>query len=628
MNENKPQEKTAFKAEVAQILNLVIHSLYSHKEVFLRELISNASDAIDKRRHLSLIDENFKQPDNPYSIRIVPDKDKKTLLIEDNGIGLNASEAEANLGTIASSGTKAFLDQLKDAKKDEQLQLIGQFGVGFYSAFMVAENVRVHSLKAGAGEKAVIWESTGEGGYTLEEGSRTEPGTQILLQMKEDALEYLEEYQIREVVKKYSDYVSYPILLETADKKEETLNQVSAIWRRPKSEIKDEEYKEFYKYISHDFEDPLLYSHHVIEGALEYRMLIYIPKKAPVNFFRDDIRGLRLHVKKMFVTDECKELLPVYLRFVKGVVDSEDLPLNVSRETLQQGSVIAKIRKQLTKRVFEMLEEYSSKDPNGYNEFFAELGVAFKEGLTMDFENRDRLIELLRFETSFSKAPKDLVSLSDYVKRMPETQKEIYYISGTSRETVKKSPHLEYFASKNIEVLYLTDVIDEWAVPAIGEYQGKKLKSVTQGDLSADELSDTEKKQREEAEDAFRALKDKLRAELQDEIKDVRLSSRLKGSPCCLVADEGDMDVKMASIMKAMNREVPKTKRILEINPDHEVIRNFRSALESGAAEERLRDWAGILYNQALIAEGSTIQDPSAFVKSLNALLADATAGK
>lgn len=625
MGTNK--EKVEFKAEVAQILNLVIHSLYSHKEVFLRELISNASDAIDKRHHLTLVDENYKKPEEPYSIRLTVDKDNKTLTIEDNGIGLNAEDAEANLGTIASSGTKAFLEQLKKTKEEDQLQLIGQFGVGFYSAFMVAKNVTVSSLKAGSGEKPVIWESDGEGGYSLEEGNKAEVGTRITLQMKDDALEYLEDFQIRQVVKKYSDYVSYPICMKDSEGKEETLNQVSAIWRRSKSEIKEEEYNEFYKYISHDFEDPLLYSHNVIEGALEYRMLIYIPKKAPVNFFREDIRGLRLHVKKMFVTDECKELLPVYLRFVKGVVDSEDLPLNVSRETLQQGSVIAKIKKQLTKKVFDMLEDYSKKDPAGYNDFFKELGVAFKEGLTMDFENKDRLMNLLRFETSQSKSEKDLVSFADYVKRMKKDQKEIFYISGTSRDAVVKSPHLEYFKSEGIEVLYLTDVIDEWAIPAMSEYDGKALKSITQGNLDDKNLSESEKKAKEEADTEFKGLKETIRANLQSIIKDVRLSSRLKESPCCLITDDGEMDVKMANIMKAMNQPVPEVKRVLEINPEHTVIKNMKAALESNVAKEKLESWSKLLYSQALIAEGTPVDNPADFVKNLNALLSEVTQG-
>jgi molecular chaperone HtpG len=355
------KEKIEFKAEVAQVLNLVIHSLYSHKEVFLRELISNASDAIDKHRHLSLMDSQFEKPKDEYAIKIELDKKKKTLTISDNGIGMNREDVLQNLGTIASSGTKAFLEQMSKSKDKNALQLIGQFGVGFYSSFMVAEKVNVHTRKAGEEQKGILWSSDGQGDFTVEELERSEVGTSIELSLKKDSIEYLEDYSIREIVKKYSDYVSYPIKLKKEKDEEETINKVTAIWRRPKSEIKDEEYNEFYKYISHDFEDPLLHSHVVVEGKIEYRMLIFLPKRAPVNFFREDIRGIRLHVKKMFVTDECKELLPVYLRFVKGIVDSEDLPLNVSREVLQQNAVIHKIKQQLTKRVFDLLEDLSKK---------------------------------------------------------------------------------------------------------------------------------------------------------------------------------------------------------------------------------------------------------------------------
>ncbi len=620
------KEKIEFKAEVAQVLNLVIHSLYSHKEVFLRELISNASDAIDKHRHLSLMDSQFEKPKDEYAIKIELDKKKKTLTISDNGIGMNREDVLQNLGTIASSGTKAFLEQMSKSKDKNALQLIGQFGVGFYSSFMVAEKVNVHTRKAGEEQKGILWSSDGQGDFTVEELERSEVGTSIELSLKKDSIEYLEDYSIREIVKKYSDYVSYPIKLKKEKDEEETINKVTAIWRRPKSEIKDEEYNEFYKYISHDFEDPLLHSHVVVEGKIEYRMLIFLPKRAPVNFFREDIRGIRLHVKKMFVTDECKELLPVYLRFVKGIVDSEDLPLNVSREVLQQNAVIHKIKQQLTKRVFDLLEDLSKKDPEKYNAFYKELGVAFKEGLTMDMENRDRLISFLRYKTSLNDGEKDFVSLADYVTRTKEDQKEIYYISGSNLETVKQSPHLEFFKSQGIEVLYMTDAIDEWVIPAISLYEGKKLKSITQGEINTDSVGKELEKEKATVEPKYKDLISNIKTALSDQVKDVRLSMRLKASPCCLVTDEGDMDIQMEQIMRAMNKEVPKSKRILELNPEHAILKNMLVAFENKkAADGQIKNWSEILYHQALIAEGSAIKDPARFVQLLSDLMSDAT---
>lgn len=620
------RENIEFKAEVSEILNLVINSLYSHKEVFLRELVSNASDAIDKHRHLTLVDTAYRKPDEPYAVRIAADKEKKTLTISDNGIGMSREELIENIGTIASSGTKAFLEKIKQSK-NESLQLIGQFGVGFYSTFMVASKVRIETRRAGTDGAALAWESEGRGSYSIEEGTRPSHGSDIILYLKDEELEYLDEYRIREIVKKYSDYVSYPIILKKEKGEEETINKVQAIWRRPKNEVKQEEYYEFYKYISHDIDDPLLYSHHSMEGTLEYKALVFIPKKAPINFYREDMHGLRLHVKRMFVTDQCRDLLPPYLRFVRGVVDSEDLPLNVSRETLQQNPVIMKMRKQLTKTIFDMLEDLAKNDAGKYNEFILELGIALKEGITMDFENRDRLLELVRYQTSIGASEKDLVSLADYVNRMKPDQKYIYYLSGANREACLKSPHLETFRSRGIEVLFMVDMIDEWSTPAIVSYKDKELKSITRGDLDASELGEEAKKEQEEKAGQYRDLVDAVRSALQEEVKEVRITKRLNESPSCLVTDEGDMDVKMQQIMKAMGKDFKPAKRILELNPDHPLLRSLRSAVEKDAKHPKLRDWAWVLYEEALLAEGTALKDPAGFVKRINELLAEA-AGK
>jgi len=615
------KEKIEFKAEVSEILNLVINSLYSHKEVFLRELVSNAADAIDKHRHLSLVDETYKKPEEPYMIRIIPDKENKTLTISDNGIGMTRDEAVANLGTIASSGTRAFLDQLKEGKK-ETLQLIGQFGVGFYSTFMVASKVRVVTRRAGTVPPAIAWESDGKGSYTLEEAERTGHGTDVILYLKDDELEYLQEYRIETIVKKYSDYVPHPISLKKEKGEDETINKVQAIWRRPRSEVKDEEYKEFYKYITHEMEEPLVYAHHSMEGTLEYKALLYIPQKAPVNFYREDMHGLRLHVKRMFVTDQCRDLMPVYMRFVKGVVDSEDLPLNVSREMLQSNPVITKIKKQLTKKIFDVLEELAKNDAGKYNGFFRELGAALKEGLTMDHENRDRIQELLRYQSSFGATDKDLTSLADYAARMKPDQKYIYHISGADREACLRSPHLELFKSRGIEVLFMTDVVDEWSTPALMQYKEKELKSVTRGDLDAGELGEEAKKEKEEADTKYKPLTDAVHTSLKDEIKEVRMSMRLNESPSCLVTDDGDMDMKMQQIMRSMGREFQPAKRILELNPNHPVIQNIQAVLQKDAANPKLKDWSWLLYQQALLAEGAPLKDPAHFVKNVNELLA------
>jgi len=618
------KETIEFKAEVAQVLSLVINSLYSHPEVFLRELISNASDAIDKHRHHSLTDANFPKSEQPYAIKISTDKEKKTFTISDNGIGMSREEVIANIGTIASSGTQAFLKQMQE-KKEKKMELIGQFGVGFYSAFMVAGKITVETKRAGEDTPAMRWISDGTGGYSLEEIEKAETGTQITLELKDDHVHYTEEYEIKEIVKKYSDYVSHPILLADEKGKEETINKVTAIWRRAKSEVKDEEYAEFYKYISHDSEDPLVTIYKSIEGALEFKMLLFIPKKAPANFLREDIRGIRLHVKKMFITDECKELLPIYLRFVRGVIDSEDLPLNVSREILQKGSVIAKIRQQIVKRVFDELADMATKDAAKYKEFYLELGVALKEGLSQDFENREKIVTLLRYPSSVANTATDLVSLDDYVKRMKPDQKEIYFVSGSSLEVCQQSPHLAWFREKGLEVLYMTDIIDEWATPAIGAFQEKQLKSITSGKLDLGDLDKEAKDENKKSDSEFKLLKDRIFAALQDDVKEVKLGFRLQESPCSLVTDDGDMNAQMEQIMRQMGQTVTPAKRVLEINPEHPILKNMQALAEKDPKDERLRSWAEVLYNQALLAEGTPLKDPADFAKKISALLQDVT---
>lgn len=622
------KETIEFKAEVAEVLNLVIHSLYSHREVFLRELVSNASDAIDKRRFEALTKPALGDAAG-YGIRIIPDKKRKVLTIRDNGIGMTREEVVKNIGTIAASGSKAFLEKIKESQNASAqggVELIGQFGVGFYSAFMVADKVEVWT-KSAAGGPAILWISEGKGGYTLEETEKEKAGTDIILHLKADTEEFLEDWNIREVVQKYSDYVSHPIHLEGEKDKDEVLNKTTAIWRRPKSEIKSEEYEEFYKYISHDTQEPLAWTHHTIEGGLEFRLLLFIPQKAPMNLFHEEGHSLRLHVKKMFVTEDLKELLPLYLRFVRGVVDSEDLPLNVSRETLQHNALIPKIRKQLVRKILELLEDLAKNQPEKYAAFWKEFGIALKEGVASDFENRDKVIELLRFPSS--KTPEgETISLADYTARMKEGQKEIYYIAGANRAACERSPHMEAFRSRDVEVLYMVDVVDEWMISALGPYKDKKLQSVTRGDLDLSALGDEKaKKEIEKQQSEFRPLADKFRAILQEQVKEVRVSSRLSESPACLVADEEGLDANMERILKAMRRPVDVSKRTFEINPVHPVIVNLKQLHEKKPDDVRLGPWVKLLYNQALLAEGSELANPSEMVQGISSLLQEVSAG-
>ena len=635
-----------FETEVQQLLDLVIHSLYSNKDIFLRELISNASDAIDKVRFESHSNESLLEGNADWKIRIVPDKAAGTLTISDNGIGMSMAEVEENIGTIARSGTRAFMESLKGKALADNTEMIGQFGVGFYASFMAADRVTLITRRAGNRDAACRWESTGDGNYTVEEWEKETRGTDIILHLKEEARDYLDEWKIRSIVKKYSDYVQYPITMDVTRKEpvrgadgqviegggdiektsEETLNSMKAIWTRSKSDITDEEYEEFYKHISHDFEKPLKTIHYAAEGVSEFRALLFIPSRKPFDLFlRDHRRGVQLYVKRVFITDNCEALLPDYLRFMKGVVDSSDLPLNVSREILQEDVQIKRIQKNLVGKVLSTLAEMKEKSPEEYLKFYGEFGPVLKEGIHVDFANKEKLQELLLFESSKTEAGK-FVSLKEYVERMPESQKEIYFITGTTRAAVQMSPHLEIFRKKDFEVLFLTDPVDEWVCQALMEYDGKKLKAVDRGDLEVD--SEEEKKEKEtkkqEAAQTYKSLLDFIGEKLKDRVKEVRLSDRLTDSACCLVADEFGLNANMERILKAMNQDVPESKRILELNPDHPVMAVLADMHGKDPEDARLAEYCELLYDQGLLTEGSPIRDPLRFARAISELMVEA----
>jgi molecular chaperone HtpG len=635
-----------FQTEVQQLLDLVIHSLYSNKDIFLRELISNSSDAIDKIRFESHSDETLLETNSDWKIKIVPDKSTGTLIIRDNGIGMNMAEVEENIGTIARSGTKAFMQSLKKNTAGDNPELIGQFGVGFYASFMVADLVTLETRKAGAADAGCRWESTGDGTYTVEECTRELRGTEITLHLKEEFKEYLDEWKIRSIVKKYSDYIQYPVVMditrtetpkgvngeeiEGAGKiektEEQTLNSMKAIWARPKSEVTEEEYTEFYKHVSHDYDAPFRTIHFSAEGTSEFKALLYLPAKKPFDMFMNDRKkGLQLYVKRVFISDKCEELIPDYLRFVKGVVDSSDLPLNVSREILQEDVLIKRIQKSLVGKVLSTLAEIKEKNFDEYVTFWKEFGQVIKEGMHFDYANKEKLQELILFESTGTDAG-SFVSLKEYVGRMAEGQTDIYYITGASRETLEQSPHLEAFRAKNFEVLFLTDPVDEWVVQTLNEYDKKSLKAVDRGDISLDneeEKKDKEKK-REEAQKEFSDLIAMISDRLKDKVKEVRFSNRLTDSACCLVADDYGMNANMERIMKAMNQTVPDSKRILELNPDHAILKTMSAIHKKDNSAPALTDYADLLYDQALLTEGSTIKDPLRFTRLVSDLMVKA----
>ena len=618
-----------FQTEVRDMLNLMINSLYSNKEIFLRELVSNAADALDKRRFLSLSDASLLPQGTQLRIDIEVNKDQKRLTVTDNGIGMNKEDLINCLGTIARSGTKNFIKNLKDSDK-ASVDLIGQFGVGFYSIFMVAKKVEVLTLKAGE-TQGYLWSSEGTGEFEISEAPRNEVGTKITLYLKdsddEDFEDFTSEWKIKDIVKKYSGFVNYGIFFhpeptkndkgELEVKPEEKLNDKQALWRQSEKEVKEDEYKEFYNVICHDGDEPLTWTHSHAEGSQEFWSLVYIPSKAPYNIWQNDaLHGLKLYVKKVFIMDDCKELLPPWLRFVRGVVDSEDLPLNVSREILQSNKIITNIRKHVIKKVLDSLQSMADKDAAKYTAWWKELGMVLKEGFYMNWEHLDELKKLLRFESTATTAD-TLVSLDEYVKRMPESQKEIYYLIG-DKNAVKSNPMLEAFKAKGYEVLLMSDGIDEFMMSSLLEYEGKKFHDISKGDVDF-EKTEEEKKAEETNKGVFKGLCESLQKILDEDISEVRISSRLKDSPCCLVTSEDAMSAQMERMMKAMGQKnFQKSKRILEINPTHPICEMLKAKAE---AKEDLGDWPKALYGQALLAEGSPLPNPAEYVSAITKLL-------
>lgn len=626
------KEQLNFQAEAKQLLKLMIHSLYSNKEIFLRELISNASDAADKLRFEGLTDAALYESDSNLKIHVSYDANERTITISDNGIGMSRQEVIDHIGTIAKSGTREFFnsltgDQIKDA------HLIGQFGVGFYSAFIVADKVTLITRRAGlTAEHGVRWESSGEGDYTLETVEKVARGTDIILHLRADEDEFLNGIRIRNIIRKYSDHITLPIVMKKEEwsqdenrnkitDEDETINQANALWARPKNEITIEQYNEFYKHVAHDFEPPLAYLHARVEGKQEYTQLLYIPARAPFDLFdRERRHGIKLYVQRVFIMDDVEKLLPNYLRFVRGVIDSNNLPLNVSREILQESKDIDAIRAGVVKKVLGLIEDISKNDDEEgkekYKSFYREFGQVLKEGVGEDFANRERIAKLLRFTTTHSDTDEPTVSLGTYVQRMKEGQKKIYYVTADNLKAAQNSPHLEVFRKKGIEVLLLSDRIDEWLVSNLTEFDAKPLQSVAKGGLDLGDLEDeAEKEEREKETSAFHELTEKMKQTLSEQVKDVRVTFRLTESPACLVADTYDMGGNLERLLKSAGQKVQHTKPILEINPHHPMVRRLKT--EVGNFE----DWSHLLFGQALLAEGGQLEDPAAFVKRLNELL-------
>ncbi|WP_062269968.1 molecular chaperone HtpG [Endozoicomonas arenosclerae] len=626
------KETLGFQTEVKQLLHLMIHSLYSNREIFLRELISNASDAADKLRFEALHTDGLLESDPNLDIRVDFNKEAKTITIADNGIGMNRDDVIAHLGTIAKSGTADFLQQLTgDQQKDSQL--IGQFGVGFYSAFIVADKVTVETRKAGvSADESVRWVSDGSGEFTVEGINKEKRGTSIILHLKDDAEEFADGFRLRNIIRKYSDHISMPILMikqdmpsEEEEKQEdkapewETVNTAKALWTRSRSEITDEEYKEFYKHISHDFADPMKWSHNRVEGKLEYNSLLFIPAKAPFDLYNRDMqKGLKLYVQRVFIMDQADEFLPMYLRFIKGVVDSNDLSLNVSREILQKDPAVDSMKAALTKRVLDMLEKMAKKEPEQYAEFWKEFGQVLKEGPAEDFANREKVAKLLRFASTESKGAEQNQALEGYVSRMKEGQDKIYYITAETYNAAANSPHLEVFKKKGIEVLLLSDRVDEWLMSHLNEFDGKQFADIARGDLDLGQLDDEEDKKAledsaKEKEDLLKRIKDSL----VDQVEDVRVTHRLTDSPACLVVGEHDMGAQMRKIMEAAGQAMPEAKPIFEINPEHPLI----GRLDQEADEDRFVDLCRVVFDQANLAAGGQLDDPASYVQRLNKLL-------
>ncbi len=642
MAEAAHQETHGFQTEVKQLLQLMIHSLYSNKEIFLRELVSNAADAADKLRFKALANDSLYEGDGDLHVKLSIDKDAGTITIADNGIGMNKADVIEHLGTIAKSGTKEFFGKLSgDQAKDSQL--IGQFGVGFYSAFIVADNVTVRTRAAGDDKaNGVQWQSAGEGEFTITDIEKAERGTEITLHLKEDEKEFLDDWRLRSIVSKYSDHISIPVKMFKEEEPEregpkgpdgeagekipavpahwESVNKATALWTRDKSDISEDEYKEFYKHVSHDFSDPMTWSHNKVEGKTEYTSLLYIPSKAPFDMWnRDQKHGLKLYVQRVFIMDDAEQMLPTYLRFVKGLLDSNDLPLNVSREILQDNKITQAMRQGCTKRVLQMLEKMAKNDSDKYQAFWAEFGNVLKEGPAEDHANKDKIAGLLRFASTHNDSDAQTVSLADYVSRMQDKQEKIYYITADSYQAAKSSPHLEIFKKKGIEVLLMADRVDEWLMSHLTEFEEKSFQSITHGALDLGDLEDEEsKKALEEAEKQVEGLIERVKAVLGDKVKDVKFTHRLTDSPACIVADEQGMTTQMIKLMQAAGQPVPEAQYHFEMNPEHQLVKLLADVQD----EEQFAQWTSVLFDQAALSEQGSLKDPSSFVQNLNKLLA------
>ena len=620
-------ETRGFETEVTQLLDLMIHSLYSNKDIFLRELISNASDACDRLRFTAVSDASLYEEDIELKVKISYDKEARTITISDNGIGMTRDEVIDHIGTIAKSGTQSFLDSITgDQKKDAKL--IGQFGVGFYSSFIVAEQVTLRTRKAGEKpENGVEWVSQGKGEYEIMSIEKPGRGTEITLKLREGEDEFLNDWKLRSIITSYSDHIDFPVVMDKTVEpeeeggetviEEETVNQASALWLRPRVDIKEEEYKEFYKHVAHDYEDPFDWSHNRVEGTNEYTSLLYIPARAPFDLYdRDSKHGIKLYVQRVFIMEDAEKLMPRYLRFVRGLIDSNSLPLNVSREILQGSKVIDNIRSGSVKKVLSMLEKIAKNDPEKYQKFWNEFGRVLKEGPAEDFANREKIAKLLRFSTTYTGDEEQTVTLDDYVSRMQEGQDKIYYIAADSHAAAKNSPHLEIFKKKGIEVLLLSDRVDEWLTSHLAEFEGKKLQSVAKGELDLDKDEASEKELEEKAKSSEKLVK-RMKKTLGDRVEDVRVTNRLTDSPACIVLNEHDMAMYMQRILKEAGHAMPSSKPILEINPDHPIVKK----LDAEKSKKKFDDWSDILFDQAILAEGGQLEDPASFVAKLNKML-------
>jgi molecular chaperone HtpG len=636
MAEAVQQETHGFQTEVKQLLQLMIHSLYSNKEIFLRELVSNAADAADKLRFKALSNDSLYEGDGDLQVKLSINKDAGTITIADNGIGMNKADVIAHLGTIAKSGTKEFFGKLSgDDAKDSQL--IGQFGVGFYSSFIVADKVTVCTRAAGDDKsKGVQWQSAGEGEFTIADIEKADRGTEITLHLKEEEKEFLDDWRLRSIVSKYSDHISIPVKMFKEEEPErdgpdetkipavpgfwEAANKATALWTRDKSDVSEDEYKEFYKHISHDFSDPMTWSHNKVEGKTEYTSLLYIPSKAPFDMWnRDNKHGLKLYVQRVFIMDDAEQMLPTYLRFVKGLLDSNDLPLNVSREILQDNKVTQAMRQGCTKRVLQMLEKIAKNDAEKYQAFWAEFGNALKEGPAEDFANKEKIAGLMRFASTSADSEAQTVSLADYIGRMQEKQEKIYYITADNYQAAKSSPHLEIFRKKGIEVLLMADRVDEWLMSHLTEFDEKSFQSITHGALDLGDLEDEEsKKALEEAEKQVEGLAERVKVALGDKVKDVKFTHRLTDSPACIVADEQGMTTQMIKLMQSAGQPVPEAQYHFELNPEHQLVKLLADVQD----EELFAQWTGVLFDQAALSEQGSLKDPASFVQNLNKLLA------